>query len=215
MKYDGRILEKDEIERLGVEALDGNDAALHLLVETHINMFYKMAQPYRPAIEADEAVAIMVENVVEKFPHKFDPTRGNFTKYAKLYAFHGIQWYLKFRRKVVHFPRRRPDAGEIVSTEETSDLSKEPGADTFTQYVDDEHKAHLREVIRLSLQQLEPLQREVVRLRFGLDEAPDAPGRMRKYREIGEILGRSNEWVRVKLLESFAKLGPVLSRLVD
>lgn len=219
MVVDGRILERDEIDRLGREALDGDDDALAKLVETHMRLFYKHAAAYSEVMEANEVVAIMVENVVEKFPHKFNPDRGNFTKFAKVYAKSGILWYLRFRRRVVHFPRRRKDLQEDFDNDPDGGVYTDCDCGderTFNEFVDDDHRRRLREKIRESLQDLEPIDRELVRLRFGLRDNPDdPPGRMLYYKEIGDIMERSNEWARKRLIEALNKLQPRLAEFDD
>lgn len=204
MTFDGRILGRDEMDELARDAIDGNDDALSRLVEGHIRMFYSMAQKYRNILDPDETVNIMVVNVIEKFRAKFDPNRGNFTKYAKWYAIAGIQWYLRTRLNLVH---SKHITGADILPEDF--MPAQPSETKRTLFQDPEEWAMTKRKVRKSINKLNPLERQVVCLRFGISTLRTNvdPTKNSIYMQIGEVIGYSAEWVRRILDTALAKMG--------
>lgn len=209
MNFDDRILSRDEIDALSLDALDGDTEALPLLIETHLRLFYKMAQKYKNILDPDESVSIMVENVIEKFPHKFKPDKGNFTKFAKWYAFHGIQWYLKFMLRVVHFPQREDDKiiSNVECSQDESPYEKTSYVNELEENIVEEHKEYTRRLVMDQLYKLEPLEREVLKKRFAIYPLSQNV-RPKLLREIGEDFGKCSEWVRQKINSGLEKIKP-------
>jgi RNA polymerase primary sigma factor len=68
----------------------------------------------------------------------------------------------------------------------------------------------LREQIEMILQKLQPKERDVVRLRFGLDD-----GQQRTLEEVGAALGITRERVRQLELRALRKLRTIGQRIQD
>lgn len=221
MQFDGRILDKDEMIQLTDRAMHGDTRAMHALIEGHLRMFYKMALRYQGIMHGDEVVAIMVENVLEKFDAKYDKSRGGFTRYAKFYALQGIDWYLKYRLRVVHTPCKR-EKKAITNIDNLYDdaqicndyLEKTKHKGELTAIANEEKRLQVKRKIRAKLNHLTAMEKKVVRRRFGLGTG-DKDHDGQTYKVIGDALGYSHERIRQILNEALLKISPYMGEFVD
>ena len=192
------LLTKEEEVELAQRVEEGDAAAKDRMVTSNLRLVVSIAKRYQGQMPLGDLVQEGIIGLMRAVD-KFDWRRGfKFSTYATWWIRQAIGRAIQTQSRTIRIPVHLAErewkawAAERSLTAELGELAAWEGPDLEEQV----HSAIEEESVRKALDHLCEAEREVIRLRYGLDGEPVT------LREVGKRLGVSHE--RVRQLESSA-----------